>query len=67
MAEDLASQTALPASPHASPRPKASRTAEVVRRNADAARAAADRAKAKSVKNKNAGDNQRYDDYGDRD
>jgi hypothetical protein len=38
-----------------------------VRRNADAARAAADRAKAKGAKNKNSGDNQRYDDYGERD
>jgi len=67
VAEDLASQTALPAAPRASPQPKASRTAEVVRRNADAARAAADRAKAKSAKNKNSNDRQRYDDYGERD
>jgi hypothetical protein len=70
VAEDLAAQTALPAAPRASPQPKASRTAELVRRNADAARAAADRAKAKSAKNKNAGDKRyddRYDDYGERD
>ena len=70
VAEDLAAQTALPAAPRASPKPKASRTAELVRRNADAARAAADRAKAKSAKNKNAGDKRyddRYDDYGERD
>jgi len=67
VAEDLASQTALPASPRASSQPRASRTAEVVRRNAEQARAAADRAKAKSAKNKNAGDRQRYDDYGERD
>ena len=67
VAEDLASQTALPAAPRASPQPKASRTAEVVRRNAEQARAAADRAKAKSAKNKNSNDRQRYDDYGERD
>jgi len=67
VAEDLASQTALAAAPRASPQPKASRTAEVVRRNAEQARAAADRAKAKSAKNKNSNDRQRYDDYGERD
>jgi len=67
VAEDLASQTALPALPHASPQPRASRTAEVVRRNAEQARAAADRAKAKASKNKNPADKQRYDDYGERD
>ena len=67
VAEDLASQTALPAAPRASPQPRASRTAELVRRNADAARAAADRAKAKSAKNKNSNDKQRYEEYGDRD
>ena len=67
VAEDLASQTALAAAPRASPQPRASRTAEVVRRNAEQARAAADRAKAKSAKNKNSSDKQRYDAYGDRD
>jgi len=67
VAEDLASQTALPVTSRASPQPRASRTAELVRRNAEQARAAADRAKAKSVKNKNLSDKQRYDVYGDRD
>jgi len=67
VAEDLASQTALPVTPRASPQPRASRTAELVRRNAEQARAAADRAKAKGAKNKSAGDRQRYEDYGDRD
>jgi hypothetical protein len=67
VAEDLASQTALPAAPRASPQPRASRTAEVVRRHAEQARAAADRAKAKTAKNKNAGDQQRYEDYRERD
>ena len=67
VAEDLASQTALPAATRASPQPRASRTAELVRRNAEQARAAADRAKAKSAKNKNAGDKQRYEEYGERD
>ena len=66
VAEDLASQTALPASPRASPQPKASRTAEVVRRNAEQARAAADRAKAKASKNKNSGYRE-YEDRGERD
>ena len=66
VAEDLASQTALPASPHASPQPRASRTAEVVRRNAEQARAAADRAKAKASKNKNSGYRE-YEDRGERD
>lgn len=55
VAEDLASHSAVPA-PQASPQPRASRAAEVVRRNAEQARAAADRAKAKSAKNKNSGD-----------
>jgi len=49
VAEDLASQTTQP-TPRASPQPRASRTAEVVRRNAEQARAAAERAKAKSSK-----------------
>ncbi|MDP9282200.1 MAG: DUF5667 domain-containing protein [Chloroflexota bacterium] len=66
VAEDLASQTTLPAAPRASPQPRASRMAEVVHRNAEQARAAADRAKAKSAKNKSS-DKQRYDDYGERD
>ncbi|MEP6694337.1 MAG: DUF5667 domain-containing protein [Chloroflexota bacterium] len=59
VAEDLASQSALPASLRASPQPRAVRNAEVVRKNAEQARAAADRAKAKSAKNKKA--EERYD------
>jgi hypothetical protein len=55
VAEDLASQTTLPADSRASPQPRASRNAEVVRRNAEHARAAADRAKAKSGRNKDSG------------
>ena len=66
MAEDLAAQTALAIAPRASPQPRASRTAEVVRRNAEQARAAADRAKAKGAKNK-ISDETRWIDYGDRD
>jgi hypothetical protein len=66
MAEDLASQTALPSAPRASPQPRASRTAEVVRRNAEQARAAADRAKAKGAKNK-IWDETQWIDYGERD
>ena len=50
MAEDLASRAARQAAPRASPQPRASRAAEVVRRNAEQARAAADRAKAKKAK-----------------
>jgi len=66
VAEDLATHSATPATPRASPRPRTSRTAEVVRRNAEQARAAADRAKLKSGKNKNAERN-RSDDRYDRD
>ena len=66
VAEDLASQTALPSAPRASPQPRASRTAEVVRRNAEQARAAADRAKAKNAKNRNSG-YRGYEERGDRD
>jgi hypothetical protein len=61
VAEDLASQTVLPTTPRASPQPRASRTVEVVRRNAEQARAAADRAK--SAKNKES----QYRGYEDRD
>ena len=66
VAEDLASQTALVAAPRASPQPRALRAAEVVRRNAEQARAAADRAKAKSAQTKN-GDNRATEERGDRD
>jgi len=66
VAEDLASDKTLTGSPRASPQPRASRTNEVVRRNAEQARAAADRAKANSAKNKNSREKQWYDDYGDR-
>lgn len=55
VAEDLASQNALPAAPRASPQLHAARNAEVVRRNAEQARAAADRAKAKNAKNRSSG------------
>ncbi len=65
VAEDLASQSTLPVASRASPRPRASRTAEVVRRNADQARAAADRAKAKNTKAKNSESKGSYD-RGDR-
>jgi len=66
VAEDLASQTTHVAAPRASPQPRAVRAAEVVRRNAEQARAAADRAKAKSAKNKN-GENKANEERGDRD
>ncbi len=66
VAEDLASRSALPLTPGASPLPRASRAAEVTRRNAEHARAAAERAKAKIVKNTNA-DPKGRDDRGDRD
>ncbi|TMC02022.1 MAG: hypothetical protein E6J35_09830 [Chloroflexi bacterium] len=65
VAEDLASQTTLAAAPRASPQPRAARAAEVVRRNAEQARAAAERAK-KNAKNKN-GDNKASEERGDRD
>jgi Domain of unknown function (DUF5667) len=64
VAEDLASQNALPATPRASPHPRASRNAEIVRRNAEQARAAADRAKAKHVKDKSSSES-RPDDQDD--
>lgn len=51
VAEDLAAHSPSPVTPRASPQPRASRTIEVVRRNAEQARAAADRAKAKNGKN----------------
>ena len=65
VAEDLASRTVMSAPP-ASPQPRASRAAEVVRRNAEQARAAADRAKAKSAKNKRS-DRWDYEERADRD
>jgi hypothetical protein len=65
MAEDLAARNALPAAPRVSPQPRTFRAAEVVRRNAEQARAAADRAKAKSAKNKSS-DNRGSEDQGDR-
>jgi hypothetical protein len=66
VAEDLASEHASLAAPRTSPQPRTSRTIEVVRRNAEQARAAADRAKAKSAKNKGMTD-KRSSDYGERD
>ena len=65
VAEDLATQT-FPAPQRASAQTRAVRAAEVVRRNAEQARAAADRAKAKNAKNKNA-DNKATEERGDRD
>ena len=64
VAEDLASHSATPATPRASPEPRTARTVEVVRRNAEQARAAADRAK-KSAKDKPAKAGSRWDDRGD--
>ncbi len=66
VAEDLASDRPSQAAPRASAQPRTSRTVEVVRRNAEQARAAADRAKAKSAKNRGAG-NKSYEDHGERD
>jgi hypothetical protein len=66
VAEDLASDRTLSAAPRASPQPRATRTTEVVRRNAEHARAAADRAKGKNAKNKSAGGQGDYEDRGDR-
>ncbi len=66
VAEDLASRSALPLTPGASPLPRASRAAEVTRRNAEHARAAAERAKAKITKHKS-DDKPDSDDAGDRD
>ena len=68
VAEDLATHRATPASPRTSPHPRTARTVEVLRRNAEQARAAADRAK-KHGKEKNAerntpaerSDDDRYD------
>jgi hypothetical protein len=51
VAEDLASRASL-TTPRASPRPRATRAAEVVRRNAEQARAAAERAKAKNSRSR---------------
>ena len=66
VAEDLASDHSSQAAPSASAQPRTTRTIEVVRRNAEQARAAADRAKAKSAKNKNSG-HKEYEDRGERD
>lgn len=66
VAEDLATHSATPATPRASPRPRTARTVEVVRRNAEQARAAADRAK-KNGKNKQNAGGSRYDERSDRD
>jgi hypothetical protein len=65
VAEDLATHSATPASPRATPQPRTTRTVEVVRRNAEQARAAADRAKKNGKNMKNAGG--RWDDRGDYD
>lgn len=65
MAEHLATRTA-PA-PRASPHPRASRSAEVLRRNAEQARAAAERAKAKKNRpsdGRTNDDEDYYDEYG---
>ena len=64
VAEDLATHSATPASPRATPQPRTARTVEVVRRNAEQARAAADRAK-KSGKDKHNAGGSRWDDRGD--
>jgi hypothetical protein len=61
VAEDLATHSATPATPRASPQPRTARTVEVVRRNAEQARAAADRAKGKNAKNKQTAGNSRND------
>jgi hypothetical protein len=62
VAEDLATHSATPTMPRASPRPRTARTVEVVRRNAEQARAAADRAKnGKNAKNKQTAGNSRDD------
>lgn len=66
VAEDLAWHSPTPATPRASPQPRTSRTVEVVRRNAEQARAAADRAKAKNGKSESA-DGWGSDDRDDRD
>jgi len=66
VAEDLASHSATPATPRASPQPRTARTVEVVRRNAEHARAAADRAKNNGKNKQNAGES-RSDDRDDDD
>jgi hypothetical protein len=66
VAEDLASGNASQAVPRVSAQPRTTRTVEVVRRNAEQARAAADRTKAKTVKNKGA-EKKAYEDRGERD
>lgn len=64
VAEDLASRNAAARAPRASPQPSRERVAkatEVVRRNAEQARAAADRAKAKSSRGSNNKDSHNKD------
>lgn len=60
MAEDLAARSTARA-PLASPQPRAARTVEVVRRNADQARAAAERAKARGGKHRSSDSSGPYD------
>ena len=67
VAEDLVTHSATPATPRASPQPRTARTVEVVRRNAEQARAAAERAKGKNAKNKQTAGNSRDNDRGDDD
>lgn len=67
VAEDLATHSATPATPRATPQPRTARTVETVRRNAEQARAAADRAKGKNAKNRQTAGNDRNDDRGDDD
>ena len=67
VAEDLALHSVTPATPRASPQPRTSRTLEVVRRNAEQARAAADRAKAKNAKNRTPAGKGDFEVRGDRD
>jgi len=55
VAEDLAEHSASAAAARANTQPRAPRTVEVVRRNAEQARAAADRAKAKNGKDRTSG------------
>ena len=67
VAADLATHSARPATPRATPQPRTARTVEVVRRNAEQARAAADRAKGKNAKTKQSADDSRTDERGDDD
>lgn len=65
VAEDLATHSATPATPRATPQPRTARTVEVVRRNAEQARAAADRAKKNPKNRQNAGGSRNDDPYDD--